>query len=264
MNASPKRRPNAVKPIIAAVALALSGSVYAASMDDVVKTRADQNIDQQYGRDSVYAFSIDAKPLKPEQQGTSSDAGIFDKAKSYAANAWDSTRNFAGNVWDKTTALVPHSSTTAVQHELQPYGRAGGYVGADRIAVLESSDSLAANSQYVVRPGTEHGNVADVRRSDKPIANAHGDASPDSMQDEARIEGSSAALPSKQSALEPDQSAMNQSADEVSATDSSGYTKESDPEHMPNDAVPLNDTGDMSATEGSGYTDEADPERMPN
>jgi hypothetical protein len=32
-----------------------------------VLTRADQNIYQQYGRDSVYGFSPDRKPLKPEQ-----------------------------------------------------------------------------------------------------------------------------------------------------------------------------------------------------
>ena len=60
---------NVVKPLVVAVALALPGAAaFAASMDDVVKTRADQNIDEQYGRDSVYAFSRDAKPLKPEQQ----------------------------------------------------------------------------------------------------------------------------------------------------------------------------------------------------
>jgi hypothetical protein len=35
----------------------------------VVTTRADQNIYQQYGRDSVYAFSPDRKPQKPEQTG---------------------------------------------------------------------------------------------------------------------------------------------------------------------------------------------------
>src|SRR5262245_56225936 len=33
----------------------------------VVTTRADQNIYQQYGRDTVYGFSPDRKPLKPEQ-----------------------------------------------------------------------------------------------------------------------------------------------------------------------------------------------------
>ena len=37
------------------------------SMKSVVTTRADQNIHQQYGRDSVYGFSSDSKPLTPEQ-----------------------------------------------------------------------------------------------------------------------------------------------------------------------------------------------------
>ena len=37
------------------------------SMKSVVTTRADQNIHQQYGRDSVYGFSSDRKPLTPEQ-----------------------------------------------------------------------------------------------------------------------------------------------------------------------------------------------------
>jgi hypothetical protein len=50
----------------------------AVSDSQVVTTRADQNIYQQYGRDSVYGFSPDRKPLKPEQtaarnaEGTSS------------------------------------------------------------------------------------------------------------------------------------------------------------------------------------------------
>jgi hypothetical protein len=37
------------------------------SVSNVVTTRADQNIHQQYGRDSVYGFSPDRKPLKPDQ-----------------------------------------------------------------------------------------------------------------------------------------------------------------------------------------------------
>src|SRR3954454_12816320 len=67
MNAS-RYRPNRthLKPIVLALALVVpETAVLAASMDDVVRTRSDQNIDQQYGRDSVYAFSADAKPLKP-------------------------------------------------------------------------------------------------------------------------------------------------------------------------------------------------------
>ncbi len=60
----PKR---SLKPIVVALALALPGSAaVAASMDDVVETRADQNIDQQFGRDSVYGFSAEDKPLSPE------------------------------------------------------------------------------------------------------------------------------------------------------------------------------------------------------
>src|SRR5690349_11894463 len=61
----PKR---SLKSITFALALALPGSfALAATMDDIVKTRADQNIDQQYGRDSLYAFTPDRKPLSPER-----------------------------------------------------------------------------------------------------------------------------------------------------------------------------------------------------
>jgi hypothetical protein len=40
---------------------------FAQSVKGVVTTRGDQNIYQQYGRDSVYGFSSDRKPLTPEQ-----------------------------------------------------------------------------------------------------------------------------------------------------------------------------------------------------
>src|SRR5689334_25190004 len=87
------------KSIVIALDLALPGSAaMAISMDDVVKTRADQNIDQQYGRDSVYAFSADAKPLKPEQTG-SRDMPIFGKVKGYAAEAWHKTEGFTAGLW---------------------------------------------------------------------------------------------------------------------------------------------------------------------
>jgi hypothetical protein len=61
----PKR---SFKPIVLALALALPGSAaLGAAIGDTVKTRADQNIDQQYGRDSVYGFSPDSKPLSPDR-----------------------------------------------------------------------------------------------------------------------------------------------------------------------------------------------------
>jgi len=141
-----KRR---VKPLIIALAVALPGSAaLAASMDDVVKTRADQNIDQQYGRDSVYAFSPDAKPLKPEQTG-SHDMNLFGTMKNYAAEAWHKSEGFAVGLWGKTTGLFhghEGASSSVAQVEPQGYGRAGGFVGADRIEVLDSSLPYQANS----------------------------------------------------------------------------------------------------------------------
>jgi hypothetical protein len=59
-----------LKPLIVALTLGLPSAALAAPAD-VVQTRADQNIDQQYGRDSVYAFSTDSKPLTPQRTSSS-------------------------------------------------------------------------------------------------------------------------------------------------------------------------------------------------
>ena len=53
--------------------LAMSHETQANSQ--VVTTRADQNIYQQYGRDSVYGFSPDRKPFKPEQTASRNAEG---------------------------------------------------------------------------------------------------------------------------------------------------------------------------------------------
>src|SRR6187431_3324916 len=102
----PRSQPrHRVKSIVIALALAVPASAaMAAAMDDVVKTRPDQNIDQQYGRDSVYAFSPDAKPLKPDQTG-SRDTNLFGTMKTYAAEAWHKTEGLATGLWDTTTGL---------------------------------------------------------------------------------------------------------------------------------------------------------------
>jgi len=122
---------NVIRPLVIAMALALPGSVaLAAQMDDVVTTRADQNIDRQYGRDSIYAFSPDSKPLKPEQSA-SRDFHPFANMKSYAAEAWH-----------KTTGVFKHHDSTsmnAAQGESQPY---------------------ASNSQDVVKTGEASSNRA--------------------------------------------------------------------------------------------------------
>lgn len=65
MNSSLKTNRSRLTPLALALTLALPSVALAAA--DVVKTRADQNIDQQYGRDSVYGFSPESKPLTPER-----------------------------------------------------------------------------------------------------------------------------------------------------------------------------------------------------
>ena len=58
-----------VKPVVIAVALSLPGAaVLAEDMSNVVTTRADQNIDQQYGRDSVYAKGAPNAPTAPNTE----------------------------------------------------------------------------------------------------------------------------------------------------------------------------------------------------
>jgi len=144
---------NVVKPLVVAVALALPGAAaFAASMDDVVKTRADQNIDEQYGRDSVYAFSRDAKPLKPEQQG-SHDMGFL-------GDAYHKTTGFVAGAWHKTTAMFrgDGKSYAATQYQYAPerYGRAGGYVGSDRVAVIAGKvDTTATANADTVKTGDQ-------------------------------------------------------------------------------------------------------------
>ena len=135
---------NVIRPLVVAMALALPGSAaLAAQMDDVVTTRADQNIDQQYGRDSIYAFSPDSKPLKPEQSA-SRDFHPFAKMKSYAAEAWH-----------KTTGVFKHPDSTsmnAAQAESQPSN------SQDVVKTGEASSNGAADTEVgaqEVRPESQ-------------------------------------------------------------------------------------------------------------
>jgi len=151
---------NVVKPLVLAVALALPGTAaVAASMDDVVKTRADQNIDEQYGRDSVYAFSRDAKPLKPEQQGS--------HGLGFIGDAFHKTTGFVAGAWHKTTGMFTggdgksYAAVDRTQYEPQRYGRAGGYAGSDRVAVIAGTvDTTATANADTVKTGRELDNAA--------------------------------------------------------------------------------------------------------
>jgi len=85
MNSSPKRSRSRLKPLAVALTLALPSAALAVSTD-VVKTRADQNIDQQYGRDSVYGFSPERKPLSPERTSGPHWFSWFHKANASDTN----------------------------------------------------------------------------------------------------------------------------------------------------------------------------------
>ena len=124
------RIPSTVKTMALAVALALPAtSAFSASMNDIVTTREDQDIYQQYGRDSVYAMQT----RQPAQTAThaSSDSGVgkfFAGVGAAGASAWHKV----------TSAFEPGShSHTVVTQEPRLYGRAGGYVGTDQVALLE-------------------------------------------------------------------------------------------------------------------------------
>jgi len=164
-----------IKPVVLAIALALPGAAaFAESFDDVVKTRADQNIDEQYGRDSVYAFSRYSKPATPDQTGPSPVSKLFDKTKSFAFAAFDKTKV----ALDKTkTALTPEP--TIPPDEPQRYGRAGGFIGVDQFMVPQPGVSALAaappNADAVKTGESQWGYAAnardrDMRRNDMPSA----------------------------------------------------------------------------------------------
>jgi hypothetical protein len=154
MNRSPQRtRHSHIKPIALAIALALpSAAALAQPFSDVVTTRADQTVTGQYGRDSVYAFPQDAKPLTPAQTG--SHSAFVTQVKQYSANAWDKTKEYSENAWDETKAFLAPKPGAANPNEPQRYGRAGGYVGADEIAFLNSDRAPTTSAQTdAVRDG---------------------------------------------------------------------------------------------------------------
>lgn len=160
---------NLVKPLVVAVALALPGTAaFAATMTNVVTTRSDQNVEEQYGRDSVYAFSRDAKPFKPEQQGAR-DTGFI-------GNAFDKTTGFVAGAWHKTTSLFTDDgksyAASPYQYAPERYGRAGGYAGSDRVAVIGgATNNMATANSDAVKTGEEL-DYAAARRSDDQTPSA--------------------------------------------------------------------------------------------
>jgi hypothetical protein len=191
---------NLVKPLVFAVALSLPlSAAFAAEMGDVVKTRADQTIDQQYGRDSVYAFSLDAKPMTPERTTGSSEGGFFGKMKSYATNAWHKTEDFTAAAWGKTAGAIPHDSSAMAETQPQGYGRAGGFVGPDRIAILNSDKPYAANASLPINELGTPVEATDrhvMAPAIEPSAQNSSQVGPTGMTDEGRSSTDSTAMES--------------------------------------------------------------------
>ncbi len=136
-----RRKDITLKPIALAVALALlNGGSLAASMSDVVSTRRAQSIGDQYGRDSLYASSPDDRRFGSEQNPTNS--------------SWFSRSVKADRpeTLGKTASLALHDSAHSVNllpgNRPQAYGRAGGYVGWERIAMMQSLQDTVASSAF--------------------------------------------------------------------------------------------------------------------
>jgi hypothetical protein len=78
---------------------------------------------QQHARDSVYAIRV-----SPATESMTSDP-----LSTQLSNWFDSTKSFAASMRDKTTSLLTDESAVS-QNEPQRYGRAGGYVGVERLS----------------------------------------------------------------------------------------------------------------------------------
>ena len=111
MESSAIKNRSQLKPLIVALTLALPAAVLAAPAD-VVQTRADQNIDQQYGRDSLYAFSTESKPLTPQR---TSGSHWFHKAKTSGSNTSGLYDGYVPKQQQETVGLNAGSGYTGTE-----------------------------------------------------------------------------------------------------------------------------------------------------
>jgi len=134
---------NVVRPMVLALALALPlSAAVAVQMGDVVTTRADQNIDEQYGRDSVYALS-------PGKQSMPGQTSSVDRLASQNAPTFNASSD---------SELLAGSGYVASSDSATPIG--SGYVGSEEPQGNITGNSLeqsaaddsqeAVDSQYLV------------------------------------------------------------------------------------------------------------------
>lgn len=157
MNASRRSRRSPLQPIVLALGLAVPAmTAFAESMENIVTTRSDQTVEQQYGRDSVYAFSPASKPFSPRQTAGRTE------------NALESGKSYSAIESRKTDWWAASRGQSATSSEPEWYGRAGGYVGADRVAYVQAHATPASESPSTVK--TETSSVSEETTVPAPIA----------------------------------------------------------------------------------------------
>ncbi len=277
-----RRKDITLKPIALAVALALlNGGSLAASMSDVVSTRRAQSFGDQYGRDSLYASSPDDRRFESEQN--SPNSSWFSR----------SVKADRPETLGKTASLALHDSAHSVNllpgNRPQAYGRAGGYVGWERIAMMQSLQTTVASSAFrgknMVKNGPDVADllVGDDRDRRKSAARSGNDvnlglsatneaerrSAPGTRaipQTNNKQPGSGSAAPSEPTPLRSNDqfAALVQSADDMSAMEppSGGHDEPNSKAHREpnpfiteehNSATSREESADMSATDnGSG------------
>jgi hypothetical protein len=139
-----KRTHHTIRNAVLAVALTVPAGVsLAASMSEVVTTRENQDVHQQFGRDSIYAIQTRQPADTGSRSSSNSSSGIGEFFAGVGASG--------AAVWDRMTGMFEPSDSTAAASQPEPevYGRAGGYVGTDQLALLARAEPAATASEVV-------------------------------------------------------------------------------------------------------------------
>jgi hypothetical protein len=139
MSSSLKMSRSRLKPLAVALTLALPSATLAVSAD-VVQTRADQNIDQQYGRDSVYGFSPESKPLSPDRTSGPHWFNWFPKPKASDANTSALHKGYVPQQQEGMDAGSGYTGSETASAQPSPdmalVGEAQGQWGSESVVIL--------------------------------------------------------------------------------------------------------------------------------
>ena len=208
---------SSVKKMTLAVALTLPAApLFAASMSEVVTTRDDQGIHQQYGRDSVYAIQT-REPAQTESRMSEGSGGV----KGMIAGVGSA----GAAVWDKVTGLFePRSSSAAAPSGPELYGRAGGYVGTDQLALLDRAGPAPAASAPVTTGESLIIGKADndARYPAAPEAQLYGRGEDRFNGTQTPASGSGSMTTSDSQSRSASDSEYRGNADQLSSTESAG------------------------------------------